>query len=174
MPTKVLQLVAVGAVPPTLLKDLEEPIRLHLGATIVQGKATLPAPAYAFNKDRNQYHSTAIMRRLATVLEPGQLLFGVVDVDLFHPDSPFIFGESDRETRIGVLGLARLRQGVDHEGFRRRLRVEGLHQAGHLVGLSYCEDQRCVMVLSQTQQEVDKKHPTLCHVCRNELAKLNR
>jgi archaemetzincin len=170
----VLQLVSVGNIPTTLLKDLEEPLRNQLNVSIVQGRQVLPPPAYAFNKDRNQYHSTAIMRRLATLPHPGETLLAVVDEDLFLPDSPFIFGESDREARIGLLAIGRLKQGTDPEGFRRRLQVEGLHQAGHLVGLSYCEDHRCVMSLSQTVPEVDKKHATLCHVCRNELAKINR
>jgi archaemetzincin len=174
MPTKVLQLVSVGAIPPSLLQDLEEPIRLQLGASLVPSLKALPTPGYAFNKDRNQYHSTAIMRRLAQLPEPGQTLLGVLDEDLFLPDSPFIFGESDREAHIGLLAIGRLKQGTDYEGFRHRLQVEGLHQAGHLVGLSYCEDQRCVMSLSQSVKEVDKKHATLCHVCRNELAKIMR
>jgi archaemetzincin len=172
--SKVLHLVSVGTIPTTLLKDLEEPLRAQLNVSILQGRQTLPQPGYAFNKDRNQYHSTAIMRRLTGLPGPGQTILAVVDADLFLPDSPFIFGESDREARVGLLAIGRLKQGADGERFRRRLQVEGLHQAGHLVGLSYCEDARCVMSLSQSVAEVDKKHATLCHVCRTELAKVNR
>src|SRR3954451_14532353 len=121
MVKKVLQLVSVGSPPPGLLKDLEEPLLTQMGVTALQGKVQLTAPTYAFNKDRNQYHSNAIMRRLVPLIEPMQkFVLGVVDVDLFVPDSPFVFGEADRESRAGLLSIFRLRQGVEEPGLRRR------------------------------------------------------
>lgn len=172
---RVLQLVAVGNMPPGLLKELEEPLLAQLGISTVHAKKPLPSPAYAFNKDRQQYHANAIMRRLTPLLEPGQrFVIGVGDVDLFVPDSAFVFGEADRETKAAVVSLFRLRQGADTERFRRRAQVETVHQAGHLLGLSYCEDGRCVMSLAQSPAEVDRKNLGLCTLCRNELAKLDR
>jgi archaemetzincin len=112
------------------------------------------------------------MRRLVPLLEPAFSILAVTDVDIFVPDAPFVFGEADRESRCSLLSLNRLRVDPDH--FRRRVNVEVVHHAGHLVGLSFCEDTRCVMYLAQTLQDVDKKQPSLCHVCRNELVKLNR
>ncbi len=175
MGSRVLQIVAVGNAPVALLKDLEEPLRAQLGVTALPGKSVLPTPAYAFNKDRGQYHSNAIMRRLVPLLDgPMGLALGVTDVDLFVPDSPFVFGEADREARIALVSLNRLRQGADGELLRRRTQTEAVHQTGHLLGLSYCEDSRCVMFLAQSVQEADKKGAALCNVCRNELAKLSR
>jgi archaemetzincin len=52
--------------------------------------------------------------------------------------------------------------------------VEAVHQAGHLVGLSYCDDPRCVMFMATNPSDCDRKNVSLCNVCRNELAKLNR
>lgn len=173
--SKVLQLVSVGSIPAATLKDIEEPVHAQLGLSVVAGRTPLQSPAYAFNKDRGQYHSNAIMRRLVPLIEPGQsFALGVAEVDLFVPDSPFVFGEADRESRVAVLSLHRLRQGADGDTLRRRIQVEGLHQAGHLVGLSYCEDSRCAMFLATTPQECDRKGLTLCNLCRNELVKLNR
>jgi len=174
MSPRVLQLVSIGSAPPSLLRDLEVPLTLQLGVTPVYARVSLTAPTYAFNKDRNQYHSNAIMRRLVPLLEPGQMVLGLVDVDLFVPDSGFVFGEADRESRAAVLSTARLRQGADEALLRRRVQVEGVHQAGHLVGLSYCEDARCAMFLATTLPDVDRKQTTLCHICRNELVKLSR
>jgi archaemetzincin len=174
-PPKVLLLVTVGNPPPVLLRELEGPISLQLGLSPVVGKAVLPTPAYAFNKDRGQYHCNAILRRLATLLEPGQsMVLGLTDVDLFVPDTPFVLGEADRELKSAVLSLARLRQGAEGELLRRRLQVEAVHLAGHLQGLSYCEDSRCVMFFAQTPQDSDRKQLALCNNCRNELAKLHR
>lgn len=175
MPQKTLLLVSVGSPPPTLLKDLEEPLAAHMGVAAVMSRTLLQRPDYAFNKDRAQYHCNAIMRRLVTMLEPGQhFVMGVTDVDLFVPDSPFVLGEADRESRSAVVSLSRLRAGAEGDWLRRRLQVEALHQAGHLLGLSYCEDPRCVMFFAQTPQDCDRKQLTPCNLCRNELAKLNR
>ena len=174
MSPRLMQLAAIGSTPPSLLRDLELPLTTQLGVTPLYSRVSLATPAYAYNKDRNQYHSNAIMRRLVPLLEPGQTILGVVDVDLFVPDSGFVFGEADRESRAAVLSISRLQQGADEVLLRRRVQVEGLHQAGHLVGLSYCEDARCAMFLATTLQDVDRKQTALCHICRNELAKLNR
>jgi archaemetzincin len=174
-PQKVLLLVSVGSPPPVLLRELEDPISLQLGLASVVSKAALPTPTYAFNKDRGQYNCNAIMRRLTTVLEPAySMVMGITDVDLFVPDSAFVLGEADRESKSAIMSLSRLRQGVDGEQLRRRFQVEAVHQAGHLLGLSYCEDSRCVMFFAQTPQDCDRKQITLCNNCRNELNKLNR
>jgi archaemetzincin len=175
MPQKLLLLVSVGSPSPTLLKDLEEPLATHLGLTAVVSKVALSRPDYAFNKDRSQYHCNAILRRLVTLLEPGQpMVMGVTDVELFVPDSAFVFGEADRESHAAVVSTAKLRTGVSADQLRRRVQVEGVHQAGHLLGLSYCEDARCVMFFSQVPVDTDRKQLGLCNLCRNELAKLHR
>jgi archaemetzincin len=169
---KTVQLLSIGNAPPGLLKELDAPLQAQLGTSTVGAKAGLANPTYAFNKDRNQYHSNAIMRRLVPLVEGAIGVLAVTDVDLFVPDSTFVFGEADRESKVAVLSLARLRTQSDSELFKRRVQIEGLHLAGHLVGLSYCEDPRCVMFLATSVQDVDRKQTSLCHVCRNELAKL--
>lgn len=175
MQQRVLLLVAVGSPTPALLKDLEEPLATHMGLSTVVSKVALQRPDYAFNKSRGQYHCNAIMRRLVTLMEPGHsLVMGVTDVDLFVPDSAFILGEADRESHSAVVSLARLGQGALGDQLRRRLQVEAVHQAGHLLGLSYCEDPRCVMFFAQSPLDCDRKQLGPCNLCRNELAKLNR
>jgi archaemetzincin len=171
---KVLQLVSVGDIPGPLLRELEGPITAHLGVPVVLGKNTLTTPAYAFNKDRQQYHCNAVLRRLAPLAEPGGGVLGVTEVDLFVPDAPHVFGEADRESRTALMSLFRLRPGADLELLRRRAQLEALHQAAHLVGLSYCEDVRCAMYLAQSLPEQDRKGLGLCNLCRNELGKLQR
>ncbi|WP_163779596.1 non-proteolytic archaemetzincin-like protein [Myxococcus vastator] len=175
MPQKTLLLVSVGSPPVSLLRDLQDPLAAQMGVAAVVAKTVLTTPAYAFNKDRGQYHCNAIMRRLTPMLEPGQFaVLGISDVDLFVPDSPFVFGEADRESKTAVMSLHRLAQGVASDTLRRRAQVEVVHQAGHLLGLSYCEDPRCVMFFAQTPQDCDRKQLSLCNLCRNELQKLNR
>ncbi len=174
MAGKMLQLVAVGNPPPALLKDVAEPLLSQLGLTASFAKTQLQTPTYAFNKDRNQYHSNAIMRRLVPLLERNHFVLGLADVDLFVPDSPFVFGEADREAKVAVVSTFRLKQGADGDQLRRRTQIEVVHQSGHLLGLSYCDDTRCVMFLATTPADCDRKQLSLCNVCRNELAKLNK
>ncbi|RUO88666.1 peptidase M54 [Corallococcus sp. AB018] len=176
MPQKTLLLVTVGSPPSAIVNALQEPLTTHLGVSSVVSRMALSSPAYAFNKDRGQYHCNAIMRRLGTVLDeaPQELVMGVTDADLFEPDSPFVFGQADRESKVAVMSLYRLRQGAEGETLRRRVQVEAVHQAGHLIGLSYCEDSRCVMFLPQSPQDIDRKSLGPCNVCRNELNRLNR
>jgi archaemetzincin len=174
MGSRILQLVAIGSPPLALLKEMEEPLRSQFSIQTAPGRTQLPTPTYAFNKDRHQYHSNAIMRRLVSLVTAQQSVMGVLDEDLFVPDSPFVFGESDREARIALVSIFRLRQGADLDLLKRRLQVEAVHQAGHLVGLSYCEDPRCVMFLATSVVDVDRKGIGLCNLCRNELQKLAR
>jgi archaemetzincin len=174
MATKSLQLVTVGTVPPGLLREMEEPLLTHLQVSATSSRTVLQSPTYAFNKDRNQYHSNAIMRRLVPLMEGRNFAIGVTGVDLFVPDSPFVFGEADREAKVAVVSIARLRTSPEGDALRRRAQVETVHQAGHLLGLSYCDDPRCVMFFATSIQDCDRKGLALCNVCRNELQKLNR
>src|SRR3954469_18426711 len=103
--SKVLQLVAVGSIPLSLIKDLEEPLIGALGVQPQQSRTQLADPKYAFNKDRNQYHPRAVMRPLGPTLQNRQVGPGVCNVDLFVPDPPFVVGEADREARIAVVSL---------------------------------------------------------------------
>lgn len=171
---RVVLLLSVGDVPTSVLQSLVEPLKQALGVTAQLHKTSLAFPKYAFNKDRNQYHTNAVMKRLAPLIEPhsNQAILGVLDVDLFIPDSNFVFGEADRDAKVAVLSTFRMK-GSD-EQTRRRLYVEAIHQSGHLLGLSYCEDARCVMAMSQTPADCDRKNVSLCALCRNEWARMNR
>lgn len=172
MTEKEVLLVAVGGVTSTTLKELEGPLTQALGCRPVVSKQALPDVKYAFNKDRGQHHTVAILRRLQGMAAPGQRALGVCDVDLFVPDSPFVVGEAERESRVAVVSLFRLRQGVDLEGMKRRLQCEAVHNAGHLLGLSFCEDARCVMYATAQPSDADRKNLQPCNSCRSELARL--
>src|SRR5260370_7450615 len=102
------------------------------------------------------------------------VVVGVSGVDLFVPDSPFVFGEADGESKVAVVSAHRLREGGESELLKRRLQLETLRLSGHLIGLSFCEEPKCIMYLSATLADIDRKNLNLCNVCRNELAKLSR
>jgi archaemetzincin len=167
--------VALGSVPRALLGDVAAALTAVYAARADHGPGQ-GRPEYAFNKDRHQYHSTAVLRRLAQLVAgPGEVpVLGVTDVDLFVPDAPFVFGEADRDGGSAVVSLHRLSHGPDGkpaepERLRRRLQVEAVHELGHLFGLSHCADLRCAMFLSHRPSDADRKGPGLCGACRGAL-----
>jgi archaemetzincin len=169
-----LTLIALGEVPRALLTEVGSALRQLFGPAAFVGEAQ-QVPTYAFNKDRQQYHSTAILRRLGQLraASAGPVL-GVTEVDLFIPDAPFVFGEADRDARAAVISLARLAHGpdgkpVDAARLVRRAQAEAVHELGHLLGLSHCQDAHCAMFLSHKPSDSDRKGSGLCHSCRGAL-----
>lgn len=136
----------------------------------------LPVPKYAFNPTRGQYHSAAILKRVETLRDSAwDAAIGIVDVDLFVPEVPFIFGEADRSTRSAIISLTRLRAESGTSEARRELLVkrliaETIHQIGLIRGLAQCPNNRCVMFYSATIQDTDKKGSSFCANCRKRLA----
>ena len=165
-----LTLVPLGEVPRLILAEVGSALHDVYGATVAVREAQ-PRPAYAFNKDRNQYHSTAIVRRLAQSRHEGELVLGLTDVDLFLPDSAFVFGEADRDARTALVSLVRLAHGpegkpADADRLGRRTQAEAVHELGLLLGLSPCQDSRCAMFISHRPSDSDRKGPGLCATCR--------
>ncbi len=165
-------LVTLGSVARPLLADVGASLRSAFGPASDLGPPQ-DRPEYAYNKSRQQYHSAAVLRRLEHLpgRPAGVPVLGVTDVDLFVPDAPFVFGEADRDAQSAVVSAFRLKHGGDGrpaapERVKRRLQIEALHEIGHLLGLSHCNDFRCAMFLSHTAADTDRKGGGLCPLCR--------
>jgi archaemetzincin len=170
--------VPIGAIEERVLKALVAPLNATFGRQVTMAKQ-LPVPKYAFNPSRGQYHASAILKRVETLrLTEWDCAIGVVDVDLFVPDVPFVFSEADRSTRSAVISVARLRPEIGSADSRldtlsRRLLSEIVHQMGLIRGLAHCPNNRCVMFMSTTVQDTDKKGVQFCANCRKRLATEN-
>ena len=135
-------------------------------------------PEFAFNKDRRQYHSTAVLRRLEALAPPRperRAGAGRGGRGPLRARPPFVFGEADRDARSALVSVFRLKGGdgqpVSPERLAHRARVEAVHAIGHLLGLSHCSDFRCVMFLSHTPADSDRKGDGLCAACRSAMGR---
>lgn len=132
-------------------------------------------PDHSFEPDRNQYHSTKILKDLVREAPHDAFrILGVIEKDLCIPILTFVYGEAQLNGVGALVSLARLRQefyGVrpDEEIFRNRLHKEALHELGHTFGLVHCPHVECLMHLSNTILDVDRKGRTFCRHCRNAL-----
>ncbi|WP_242392656.1 peptidase M54 [Anaeromyxobacter oryzisoli] len=158
--------VGLGDLPPGVLAGMRHAIAEALGVA-ARGGPALDRPLYAYNAARGQYHTPAILRRLASLRAGagGAPVVGITAVDLFLPETRYVLGDADRDAGAAVISICRL-AAADPEALGRRARVEAIHAAGQLLGLSHCGDHRCAMYLAEEAVDCDRKGPGLCGSCR--------
>lgn len=167
---KPLQLLPVGPVDEGLLRRLAAriPHCFPIGCTML---SSVLDPASTFHGERQQYHSSEILRMMQGFMRPdcGRLL-GVTAMDLYIPILTFVFGEAQMGGPCAVVSAYRLRQEFyglpgDPELLGERLLKEAVHELGHTLKLTHCEDYRCVMAPSHAVEWIDLKESTLCPTC---------
>ena len=150
-----------------------------LAAAFVAECRVLPQaldPQSAFHPEREQYHSTELLAAMHPLLaSDGWRLLGLASVDLYIPVLTFVFGEAEMHGPCAVVGTHRLRQecyGLPPapELLYERTLKEAIHELGHTVGLTHCDDYQCAMAASHAAEWIDLKSASLCEHCRAEVA----
>ncbi len=166
-------LVAVGDIEENVMDRLKNDLNRVFSRQVFVGKE-MPVPVYAYNKERNQYLSTAILNAIVEQKEYAlyEKILGIVNHDLYVPELNFVFGEASR--KAAVISLARLRQKYydlpeDQNLFHRRVLTEAVHELGHTYGLGHCGNPQCVMFFSNSLMDTDRKGPEFCSRCKNKL-----
>jgi archaemetzincin len=168
---KLLHLLPIGNVDDGLLVD----IRPAMEETFRVPCQVLPLrmdPNHAFHGERQQYHSSEILHRMQNFLTADSWrVLGVVAVDLYIPILTFVFGEAQIGGPCAVVSAHRLRQEFyglppDQELFRQRVIKESVHELGHTLSLTHCEDYSCAMAPSHAVEWIDLKESSLCTTCR--------
>jgi archaemetzincin len=166
-----LQLLPVGDVGDRLLKDVQPAIE----AAFQLPCRVLPVridPEFAFHGERQQYHSSEILQRMQSFLTADSWrVLGIAAVDLYIPILTFVFGEAQMGGPCAVVSVHRLGQEFyglpsDSELFRQRLIKEAVHELGHTLNLTHCDDYRCVMASSHAVEWIDIKEIDMCAACR--------
>jgi archaemetzincin len=134
-------------------------------------------PKFSYNPERQQYHSTPILKTMKNLrFNREEKVLGIVDVDLYVPQLNFVFGEADPENGLALISLIRLRQEYyglpkDDRLFHQRAVKEAVHELGHTFGLSHCPNSRCVMHFSNSLLDTDKKDSRFCQRCQRKMVK---
>jgi archaemetzincin len=165
-----IQLLPIGNADPGVLEALRAGLarEWHTRCDVLPRKLD---PEFAFHPERQQYHSTEILARMRGCVELGcWRLLGVTSVDLYIPILTFVFGEAQLGNACAVVSLHRLRQefyglSADAGLLERRLLKEAMHELGHTLELSHCEDYRCVMAASHAVEWIDLKESAFCAEC---------
>lgn len=126
--------------------------------------------AFARDRQRNQFYSTAILQAMQPFVEKGARLLAVTSLDLYVPVLTFVFGEAQLSGSCAVVSLHRLREefyGLPARAdlMRERLVKEAVHELGHTFGLRHCDDWRCVMTSSHGVERLDVKGAEFCFTC---------
>ena len=177
---RLIQLLPIGAVDIIGLRALAARLPAEFAARCEVLPAALD-PEPSFHPARGQYYSTDLLARLGRV-EGGRRpapwrLLGVTALDLYIPILTFVFGEAQVNGGCAVVSSFRLRQEFyglppDQNLLAERLLKEAVHELGHTLGLTHCEDYTCAMAPSHSVEWIDLKGVGFCADCRGRIEDL--
>jgi archaemetzincin len=170
-----IAVLSVGSVYEEILKYICKALQKafpELTPLLLRG--TMPLPREAYNASRDQYHSSILLSRLRPLKLEADKMLGVTEADLYVPSMNFVFGEAHHLWGVAVVSLLRLRpefygQTSDNSLFLERCAKEAIHEVGHTLGLSHCDDSGCVMFFSNSIHDTDRKGLSFCGKCYAEV-----
>jgi len=146
-------------------------------------KSLLQNVNFAYELTRDQYHSTAILEKLAST-PPSQAIkvVAITNVDLFIPILTHVYGEAQLAGKACIVSTFRLQEGLSittmEKEFENRIVKEVLHELGHTFNLRHCKDNACIMHYCRNIKDVDRKSDQFCRYCKilleDELKKLEK
>jgi len=167
---KRLQLLPVGSPDARLLEWLRQALaeKFHVRAEILSQALD---PAFAAHTERQQFHSSEILAAAQRyVSNDTWRLLAVTERDLYIPILTFVFGEAQMGGPGAVVSYHRLTQefyGLPHDldVLANRLLIESVHELGHTLHLTHCQEYRCAMAASHSVEWIDIKDSGFCEEC---------
>jgi archaemetzincin len=126
---------------------------------------------FAFDARREQYHSTAILQKLAARLpEDTRKILAITQVDLFIPILTYVYGEAQLGGAACVISTCRLNDeessgNPGNGNLAERIVKEAIHELGHTFNLRHCPEHTCIMHYCRNLDDVDRKLGQLCRHC---------
>lgn len=128
-------------------------------------KESLVLPKEYYNKERNRYSGTGLLKDL-TRLRKGNVVLGLTDEVIFKANelSPTygIFSVSPVGAHVAVISSTRP-SGKQHSN--DHLVKLMMHELGHSFGLNHCNNQHCFMVDAEHGNKFSQT-PSFCNECK--------
>jgi archaemetzincin len=167
---KLLQLLPIGNLDGGLLMMLAPALAdvFHMPTEVLGERLD---PQFAFHRERQQYHSSELLHAMQRYVGPDSWrVLGITMVDLYIPILTFVFGEAQMGGPCGLVSAHRLCQEFyglpgDDDVLRQRLLKEAVHELGHTLDLTHCNDYQCAMAPSHAVEWIDLKASALCGAC---------
>jgi len=167
---KSLQLLPVGNVDARLLEWLRQALaeKFRVRAEILSPGLD---PCFALHAERQQFHSSEILGAMQRYIgKDTWRLLGVTERDLYIPILTFVFGEAQMGGSSAIVSYHRLTQefyGLPHDldVLANRLLIESVHELGHTLHLTHCQEYRCAMAASHSVEWIDIKDSGFCEDC---------
>ena len=126
--------------------------------------------SFALDTNRNQYHSTAILDRLAACMPSHAIrVLAIAQVDLFIPILTHVYGEAQLGGVACLVSTFRLNEGQSGMNispkYIDRIVKESIHELGHTFNLRHCPEHTCIMHYCRNEEDVDRKSDHLCRYC---------
>lgn len=171
---RIVELLPIGKIDERLLMDIGQALAdvFRVPCRILQTRLD---PQFAFHPERQQYHSSEILHRMQTYVANGAWrVLGVTALDLYIPILTFVFGEAQMGGPCAVVSAHRLAEEFyglpsDPELLRARLMKEAVHELGHTLDLTHCQDYSCAMAPSHAVEWIDLKQAALCSNCHSQI-----
>jgi len=167
---KKLQLLPVGNPDARLLEWLRQALadKFRVPAEVLPIALD---PAFASHKERQQFHSSEMLGAMQKhVSRDTWRLLAVTERDLYIPILTFVFGEAQMGGPGAIVSYHRLTQEFyglpgDMDILANRLLIESVHELGHTLHLTHCQEFRCAMSSSHSVEYIDLKDSGFCDEC---------
>jgi archaemetzincin len=162
-------------------------VAVSVAAANLQAVLGLPAdvrppagePDYALIPARRQYDALPILKSIEAEVADRTLCLAVMNGDLCLPVFSYVLGEAQVNGRAAVISLFRLKQGRDGRPspparVYERLAKVALHEVAHVLGLTHCREENCLMRFSLGVEHIDELPMRFCPGCELELIRARR
>ncbi|MCK4767226.1 MAG: archaemetzincin family Zn-dependent metalloprotease [Desulfobacula sp.] len=163
----------IGDIPPWMSDTIATDVGKFFGFKACVEKV-LDDIFFAYNAERNQYHSTKILEKLSKNAPDDCIkVIAVTKEDLFIPILTHVYGEAQLGGKACIISIARLIADLEIEIVNKgckRIVKEAIHELGHTFDLRHCEDEKCIMHYCRRVEDVDRKSSRFCRYCNIFLA----